>query len=99
TDWFEVANLWGCIVGRPGALKSPAIHEALKPLHRLEVKASEAYSLVIAEHAKAHQLWEMRKDAAKKIGTKALAKDPNATVEEYTISEPEEPAQRPPCHE
>ena len=24
TDWVEVANLWGCIVGRPGAMKSPA---------------------------------------------------------------------------
>src|SRR5688572_12386123 len=25
TDWTEVANLWGCIVGRPGAMKSPII--------------------------------------------------------------------------
>jgi Protein of unknown function (DUF3987) len=36
TDWTEVPNLWGCIVGRPGAMKSPAMGEALKPLHRLE---------------------------------------------------------------
>jgi hypothetical protein len=75
-------------------LKSPAIHEAMKPLHRLEVKASEAYTLAIAEHANKHQLWEMRKEAAKKNGTKALAKDPDATVEEFTTPEPEEPAQR-----
>ena len=36
TDWTEVPNLWGCIVGRPGAMKSPAMREALKPLQRLE---------------------------------------------------------------
>ena len=34
TDWIEVPNLWGCIVGRPGAMKSPAMSEALKPLNR-----------------------------------------------------------------
>ena len=42
TDWTEVPNLWGCIVGRPGAMKSPAMGEALKPLHRLEKDAREA---------------------------------------------------------
>ena len=40
TDWFEVANLWGCIVGRPGMLKSPAMNEALKPLNRLESRGA-----------------------------------------------------------
>jgi putative DNA primase/helicase len=39
TDWLELPNLWGCIVGRPGAMKSPAMMEALKPLHRLELEA------------------------------------------------------------
>ena len=29
----------GGFVGRPGMLKSPAMQEALKPLHRLEVEA------------------------------------------------------------
>jgi putative DNA primase/helicase len=43
TDWLETANLWGLIIGRPGAMKSPATAEALKPLHRLEAKAREAY--------------------------------------------------------
>ena len=38
TDWTEVPNLWGCIVGRPGTMKSPAMGEALKPLHRLEAR-------------------------------------------------------------
>jgi hypothetical protein len=39
TDWIEVGNIWGFIVGRPGAMKSPAMNEALKPLNRLEANA------------------------------------------------------------
>ena len=34
-DWAVVPNLWGLIVGRPGVMKSPALSEMLKPLHRL----------------------------------------------------------------
>src|SRR5215471_9576486 len=42
-DWYELPNLWGCIVGRPGVLKTPALAEAMRPLHRLEAKARESY--------------------------------------------------------
>src|SRR5262245_1112321 len=40
TDWTEVGNLWGCIVGRPGAMKSPVVSEALAPLRKLEQQAA-----------------------------------------------------------
>ena len=42
TDWLEVPNLWGCFIGRPGMLKSPAMMAALKPIHRLERKRRRA---------------------------------------------------------
>ena len=29
TDWLEVGNLLGCVVARPGSMKSPAASEAL----------------------------------------------------------------------
>ena len=38
TDWLEIPNLWGMIIGRPGLMKSPAMEQALKPLHRLEIE-------------------------------------------------------------
>src|SRR5262249_31212616 len=41
TDWVEVPNLWGCFIGRPGMLKSPAMMEALKSIHRLEAEAAK----------------------------------------------------------
>ena len=35
-EWTVVPNLWGCIVGRPAMLKSPALAQALAPLRRIE---------------------------------------------------------------
>src|SRR5262245_4204219 len=35
-EWLVVPNLWGLIVGPPGYLKSPMLHEVLKPINRLE---------------------------------------------------------------
>ena len=51
TDWIEVPNLWGCIVGRPGTMKSPAMSEALKPLHRLDALAREEHAKALRAHA------------------------------------------------
>ncbi|MDQ6932199.1 MAG: YfjI family protein [Candidatus Eremiobacteraeota bacterium] len=42
-DWIVVPNLWGAIVARPGLMKSPAMHEALKPFQRLASKATERF--------------------------------------------------------
>jgi len=38
--WTVYAALWGAIVGPPGSMKSPAQHEAFKPLHHLEEQAA-----------------------------------------------------------
>src|SRR6266478_2289968 len=37
--WAVVPNLWGLAVGPPGVMKSPALAEALRPLHRLVTDA------------------------------------------------------------
>jgi len=42
-DWQVVPNLWACVVGRPGALKTPAMHEALRPFRRIEAQLREQY--------------------------------------------------------
>lgn len=51
-DWRVVPNLWGLIVGRPGVMKSPALSEVLKPLHRLESTEREQWK-------SAHEAWEL----------------------------------------
>jgi hypothetical protein len=70
TDWLEVANLWGCIVGRPGTIKSPAMAEALKPLQRLEIEAQKANDQARKAHAIAAEAYKIRQE-----GARAKAKD------------------------
>lgn len=45
-DWQVVPNLWGVCIARPGAKKSPALAEALKPLHRLQAREQELWQAV-----------------------------------------------------
>jgi putative DNA primase/helicase len=56
-DWLVVANLWGMIIGPPGFLKSPMLHEVLKPLVRLEVRGREEYD-------REQRAFELAKEAA-----------------------------------
>jgi putative DNA primase/helicase len=49
-DWAVVPNLWGLVIGRPGIMKSPALHEALRPLGRVIADAREAHTAAMDEH-------------------------------------------------
>ncbi|MDG4549979.1 MAG: DUF3987 domain-containing protein [Candidatus Contendobacter sp.] len=60
-DWTVVPNLWGLVVGRPGLLKSPALAEAMKPVHRLERLAAAAFK---AAQLEADALAEVRAQQA-----------------------------------
>lgn len=42
--WTVTPNLWGCVVAPSGAMKSPAITEALKPFRRIEANLREQYN-------------------------------------------------------
>jgi hypothetical protein len=74
TGWIEVPNLWGCVIARPGAMKSPAMSQAFAPLHRLEANARKANMAAAAEYAielEAHKL--KKEEAARKV--RAVLKD------------------------
>jgi putative DNA primase/helicase len=75
-DWRVVPNLWGLIIGRPGVMKSPALGEALKPLHALEAAEREAWE-------GKHEAWEIDRKLAEltvreneKRAAKEATKDP-----------------------
>ena len=94
TDWLEVPNLWGCIIGRPGAMKSPAMAEALKPLNQLDAKArdeNDVAAKAFAIEAEVHKL--AKEDAAKKAraALKDGAKGISALMD---LPEPDEPKTR-----
>lgn len=89
TDWIEVPNLWGCIVGRPGMMKSPAMSEALKPLHRLDALAREAHADALKAHAGKVELHKLALDEAKNAARKALKA--GGEVRPLDIEKPEQP--------
>ena len=75
-DWQVVPNLWGAIVGRPGVKKSPALSEALKPVHTLQANEVGLWQA-------SHKAWEldckvttMQDDANERKAKSLAGKDP-----------------------
>jgi phage/plasmid primase-like uncharacterized protein len=42
-DWEVTPNQWGAIIGRPSAMKSPSMKEALKPLREIDSKLAKTH--------------------------------------------------------
>lgn len=85
-DWIVVPNLWGGIVGRPGIMKSPALSEVMKPLHRLDAKAREEHDAELKRYETEKAIAKIERDeeirAAAKDGVKkALLLDSAACSE------------------
>ena len=93
TDWSEVANLWGLIIGPPGVMKSPSMAEATKPLRRLEMEARKNNEAATKSYLAAQEIHKMREEAAQKRFKDLLKKDPNAEPPSG-IEEPAEPKAR-----
>ena len=72
TDWTEAPNLWGIIVGRPGAMKSPAMTEALRPLNRIEAQARESGQEAAREFEAAKELHHLKLADAREKARKQL---------------------------
>src|SRR5215471_19228771 len=67
TDWIEIPNLWGMFIGRPGMLKSPAMGEALKPIHRLESEAAKDNEILQQAYDAGLDAYELRKQVQKAL--------------------------------
>lgn len=92
TDWIEVPNLWGMFIGPPGLMKSPAMEEALRPLHRIEAEARKENGEAQERHEREFHAFKLKKDAKNALAKKALDKDPAAKVDLEFGDEPQEPA-------
>lgn len=84
TDWYEVPNFWGCIVGRPGVMKSPALQQALKPLNRLQASARTDHEQRCSEWDTQEIERELRADARKKALRKRLEGNANADTSDLS---------------
>ena len=91
TDWLEVPNLWACIIGRPGAMKSPAMAEALKPLNRLDAQAREVNEKAAKDFAIEAEVYKLAKEEAARKVRGALKDGAKAVSAMMDLPQPEEP--------
>src|SRR5215470_20392239 len=88
-DWAVVPNLWGLAVGPPGLMKSPALTEALRPLHRLLTDAHAQYEeQLLAHHFRLAEQKARRHDLARRL-REAFANDaPTEDLREHFDAAP-----------
>lgn len=79
-DWRVIPNLWGVIVGRPSAMKSPALSEVMKPLERLEASASKLHTELMRDFKTRQRLAEMSAKDAEKKAQKAIGQGNEETA-------------------
>ena len=94
SDWVEVPNLWGVIVGRPGTLKSPAMKESTKPLQHLEDKARAKYARERDMFAIEAEAFKLKKEDVTKKARKAIEDGKHNIAEILAVPAPEEPIAR-----
>lgn len=98
THWTEHANLWGMIIGRPSAMKSPAMQAVKKPLLALAERANEEYKLALEQFRKDQEAWELRSKVNKEIykeNYKSAIKNKKQAPAEYQIEEePKQPKRK-----
>lgn len=71
-DWTVVPNQWGVIIGRPSAMKTPALKQALRPLDALETRERNQHSMALEEYRTNTELLDIERKAAKSKATKLV---------------------------
>ena len=95
TDWVEIPNIWGGFIGRPGMLKSPAMQEALKPLHRLEAEAAKDNEIAMEAYAAGISAFKVRQQVKITLEKEILKKAKSGKIEDIRFElgdEPKRPA-------
>ena len=94
-NWSVVPNVWGCVIGRPGTMKSPAVAEALQPLRKLEATARVEYEALSAEYEAQADFAKLKREAAREKAKAELKKPGNeATADSLKVELPDEPVLR-----
>lgn len=94
TDWHEVPNLWGCLVGRPGVMKSPSIKAAMRPLSAIEADARREFDFAKSRFDAGAPERDVRAAASKAAMRERLKDDPTANVSDLAFMADEEPVCR-----
>lgn len=72
-NWLVVPNLWGCIVGRPSAKKSPSLGEAMQHLDKLEGDGKKEYEQALKKYRSIEELATIKAKQAREDAKRAVA--------------------------
>jgi len=78
-NWRVIPNLWGCIIGRPGFLKSPSVAEVIHFLSKLETDAKKNFDEKNFEFNVDLELYKAEKDSIKEAIKKTFANRKNSS--------------------
>lgn len=81
-DWCVTPNQWGAIIGRPAAMKSPSMKEALKPLKQFDIKAAQQFEEDLRGYKEDCQLIELENQTAKSNAKIALKNEDRKAARE-----------------
>jgi putative DNA primase/helicase len=73
-DWHEYPNLWAAIIGRPGAMKSPALSVVQSPLRAIEKSWADQFSADEKEYEATAVRAKIERKAALATADKAAKK-------------------------
>lgn len=95
-DWTVVANLWGCVLGRPGIMKSPAIAQPMKFLRRLEDAAKGDFEGMLRVYKDRLAVAEIHAKQRKSAIERAIkmGEDAHEAANKIPIETPAEPRRR-----
>ena len=78
TVWEERGNLWALLVGPPGAMKSPAMQQALWALSQMEKRSARAHELEVEKFNRESFVHRLRMEAIEKAAKAQLHKNPTS---------------------
>ncbi len=81
-DWLVIPNLWGCNIGSPSLMKSPAMEATLQPLSKLEKIANEQHDI----DSKVHEADMLEYKARHKAITSNIEASANNSKKASSIS-------------
>jgi hypothetical protein len=99
-SWTVAPNLWGGLVGRPSAMKSPTMSEAFKYVREMENREAKKHAEAMETYEKDFEFFELKKkvaiENAKRTMKDAIGNGRNPDAEDYSCLDIPEP-QRPVC--
>jgi len=87
SNWVQPGVIWSLLIGTPGSGKSPALREALKPIHKIESEAAERFASKGSRADKIHAEAKINDLKAKLAKSMRVGTSDEANTEARQIAE------------